>query len=53
LETLLKDFYACLNEIKEINFNLKWNSLKEKFSEAVSYLTNLEKYKEKWAACFN
>lgn len=49
----LSDFYTCLNETNETNFSLSWNSLKEKFSEAVPYLKTLEKCKEKWAICYN
>lgn len=49
----LSNFYACLNETNETNFNLAWNSLKDKFSEAASYLKTLEKCKEKWAICYN
>jgi hypothetical protein len=52
-QLFLKSFYSCLYETKEINFNIAWDSLKAQFPEAVSYLGTLEKYKEKWAMCFN
>ncbi|CAB4419326.1 unnamed protein product [Rhizophagus irregularis] len=43
----LNNFYACLNETNETNFSLAWDSLKNMFPEAASYLKTLEKCKEK------
>src|SRR5438045_1472880 len=52
-QSFIRNFYSCLYETKETNFNSAWDSLKIQFPEAASYLTTLEKHKEKWAMCFN
>jgi len=52
-QSFIRNFYSCLYETNETNFNSVWDSLKIQFPEAASYLTTLEKHKEKWAMCFN
>ncbi|CAG8592951.1 13552_t:CDS:2, partial [Racocetra fulgida] len=51
--TFIKDFYKCLGEIDVLNFLSQWNMLKISYPLAVTYLSYMEKTKEKWAACFN
>ncbi|CAB5343108.1 unnamed protein product [Rhizophagus irregularis] len=52
-QLFLRNFYGCLYETEEVNFNSAWDSLKVEFPDTVTYLKTLEKHKEKWAVCFN
>ena len=44
-----KSFYECVREYEVDNFIIKWQQLKENFSDSRSHLKRMDKIKEKWA----
>lgn len=48
-----KAFYECTKEYEVESFMIKWQQLKENFSDSKAHLDRMDKVKEKWAPCFN
>ncbi|CAG8839301.1 7314_t:CDS:2, partial [Gigaspora margarita] len=46
----IRDFYKCLEKMDVSSFLSQWNILKISYPLAVTYLSYMEKTKEKWAA---
>jgi hypothetical protein len=47
-----KSFYECIREYEVDAFMIKWQQLKENFSDSKPHLERMDKIKEKWAPCF-
>ena len=51
--SFIKDLYKCFGEMDTSEFLSQWNIIKTSYPLASTYLSRMEKTKEKWAACFN
>ncbi|CAG8594540.1 7362_t:CDS:2, partial [Funneliformis caledonium] len=51
--TFIKELYKCLREMNISSLLSQWDSLKTCYPAASTYLSRMEKIKEKWAACYN
>jgi len=51
--TFIKELYKCLGEMDISSFLSQWDSLKTCYPAASTYLSRMEKTKEKWATYYN
>jgi hypothetical protein len=51
--SFIKDLYKCLEKMDISEFLSHWDALKNSYPSALTYLTRMEKTKEKWAGCYN
>src|SRR2546430_12086401 len=49
----IKDLYKCFEEMAVLEFLSLWDTLKTSYPSTSTYLSHMEKTKEKWAACYN
>jgi len=52
-QSFIGHLYKCLGKLDPTDFQVEWESLKNLYPDAASYLLRMEKVKDKWAACLN
>ncbi|CAB4478770.1 unnamed protein product [Rhizophagus irregularis] len=51
--SFINDLYKCFGEMDISKFLSQWDVIKTSYPLTSTYLSRMEKTKEKWAACFN